>query len=412
MGQKQLLSVGRGFYRASNLLETYTWGTISVRLRTGLDCNKITIPFSAVSICTRSRFPTTRRNSAKPHFATPPRTQRPEWTPKNPPFLCNLTCRLMRSCVDLHAITLPHDPKELREATFRNAATYIAAGVDPEKSSIFVQSHVSAHAELCWLLSCCTPLGWLRRMVQYREKVKQREESGMDSAEEVGAGLLVYPALMAADILLYQADLVPVGQDQKQHLELARDLAHRTNTLFGGNKWKKRGGRGGRIFKIPEVMIPKQGARIMSLNDGTAKMSKSNPIENSRINVLDTPDDIFRKFKVAKTDSLGKMEWDNPDRPECRNLLTIYSIATGLNGEEVMKDIEGLSFGTFKPRLAEVVIEHLRPLQEKYKQLEADPGYVQQVLEKGAEQAEIVASRTLANCYDAMGFLPRTKQKL
>eukprot|EP01023_Acetabularia_acetabulum_P012098 TRINITY_DN15633_c0_g1_i2.p1 TRINITY_DN15633_c0_g1~~TRINITY_DN15633_c0_g1_i2.p1 ORF type:complete len:396 (-),score=56.84 TRINITY_DN15633_c0_g1_i2:120-1307(-) len=285
-------------------------------------------------------------------------------------------------CVDLHAITLPHDPKELREATFRNAATYLAAGIDPDKSSIFVQSHVTAHTELTWLLSCYTPLGWLRRMVQFKEKVKQREEQGVDAGEEVGSGLMVYPVLMAADILLYQADLVPVGQDQKQHLELARNLAQRMNSLFGGKKWQKRGGRGGRIFKVPEVMIPEKGARVMSLNDGTAKMSKSNKTEASRINILDTPQDIQKKIKVAKTDTISVMEWDNSERPECTNLLTVYSLATGMNQEEVMKDIEGLTFGSFKPRLADALIEHLRPIQEKYKQFESDPGYVNLIFRK------------------------------
>ncbi|KAG2440612.1 hypothetical protein HYH02_010191 [Chlamydomonas schloesseri] len=306
--------------------------------------------------------------------------------------------------VDLHAITVPHDPVELRAATRSMAATYIAAGIDPERATIFVQSHVPAHAELCWLLSCVTPLGWLGRMIQFKEKSRKQ-------GEDVRTGLMTYPVLMAADILLYQADLVPVGEDQKQHLELTRDIADKFNNEFGGKPWKKRGGRGGRVFKVPEVFIPPAGARIMSLQDGTAKMSKSAENDNSRINLTDTPDQIANKIKRCKTDAFDGLEWGNPDRPEATNLLTIYSLCTGKNKDEVLADVGGLRWGGFKPVLTEAVVEHLRPLQTKYGQLMSDVSYIDSVLARGAEAAAATADRTLADARDAMGFVPPFKRK-
>lgn len=227
--------------------------------------------------------------------------------------------------VDLHAITLPHDPADLLKSTRSSAALYMACGIDPSRANIFVQSHVSAHAELTWLLSCITPIGWLRKMIQFKEKSKKA------GAEEVGTGLLTYPVLMAADILLYQSDLVPVGEDQRQHLELARDLAERTNYLFGGKKAKKMGCKYTRLFKVPEAFIPPAGARVMSLQDGASKMSKSAESDLSRINLLDPPEVILNKFKRAKTDAFEGLEWDNPERPEAKNLLTIYQCVTGMS---------------------------------------------------------------------------------
>ncbi|KXZ50795.1 hypothetical protein GPECTOR_15g481 [Gonium pectorale] len=267
------------------------------------------------------------------------------------------------------------------------------------RATIFVQSHVPAHAELAWLLSCVTPVGWLGRMIQYKEKARKQ-------GEDVRTGLMTYPVLMAADILLYQADLVPVGEDQKQHLELTRDIADKVNNDYGGKPWKKRGGRGGRVFKVPEVFIPPAGARIMSLLDGNSKMSKSAENDNSRINLTDTPEQIAAKIKRCKTDAVDGLEWGNPDRPEATNLLTIYSLCTGKSKDEVIAECGPMRWGAFKPALTEAVVEHLRPLQTKYAELMADQSYIDAVLAKGAEAASATADRTLMDVRDAMGFVP------
>ncbi|BBN02871.1 tryptophanyl-tRNA synthetase [Marchantia polymorpha subsp. ruderalis] len=305
--------------------------------------------------------------------------------------------------VDLHAITLPHEPKELIEATKKSAALYIACGVDPSKASIFVQSHVRAHAELTWLLSCVTPISWLNKMIQFKEKARK-------SGEDVGTGLLTYPLLMASDILLYQCDLVPVGEDQRQHLELTRDVADRVNNIYGGKKWKKRGGPGGRIFKVPDALIPPAGARIMSLTDGTSKMSKSAPSDQSRINLLDTRDEIVRKITRCKTDSFTGMEFDNPDRPECTNLLGIYQLVSGKTKEEVAEEVKDMNWGQFKPLLADALVEHLTPIQKRYGEVVAEPAYLDGILKEGAERAEVIANATLENIQNAMGFLPRQRR--
>ncbi|KAL2643691.1 hypothetical protein R1flu_011278 [Riccia fluitans] len=305
--------------------------------------------------------------------------------------------------VDLHAITLPHEPRELTEATKKAAAVYIACGIDPSKASIFVQSHVGAHAELTWLLNCVTPISWLNKMIQFKEKARK-------AGEDVGSGLLTYPLLMASDILLYQCDLVPVGDDQRQHLELTRDVADRVNNLFGGKKWKKRGGPGGRIFKVPEALIPPAGARIMSLTDGTSKMSKSAPSDQSRINLLDTRDEIAKKITRCKTDSFMGMEFDNPERPECTNLLGIYQIVSGKTKEEVAEEVKPMNWGQFKPLLADALIEHLSPIQKRYGEVVADPAYLDRILRDGAERADVIANATLDNVRNAMGFLPRQKR--
>ncbi|KAK9805159.1 hypothetical protein WJX72_002664 [[Myrmecia] bisecta] len=307
--------------------------------------------------------------------------------------------------VDLHAITMPHEPKELYQSTRNSAALYLACGIDPAKAAIFVQSHVSAHAELTWLLSCQTPIGWLRKMIQFKEKSRKTGN------EEVGTGLLTYPVLMAADVLLYQTDLVPVGEDQKQHIELARDIAERMNYKFGGNKWKKLGGRGGRIFKVPEVFIPPAGARVMSLADGTSKMSKSAESDLSRINLLDSPDEIANKIKRAKTDSFDGLEVDNPERPEARNLVQIYQLCTGLSTEAALQAVGHMRWGEFKPALADAVIAHLEPIQRRYNEVMQDPAYLDQVLAEGADKANEAASWTLGNCRQAMGFTPRYTRK-
>jgi tryptophanyl-tRNA synthetase len=290
---------------------------------------------------------------------------------------------------DLHAITVPHDPKTLAQNTYTLAALYLACGLDIDRTTIFVQSHISAHAELAWLLNCITPLNWLQRMIQFKEKaIKQ--------GEEVSIGLLDYPVLQAADILLYQPDLVPVGEDQKQHLELTRDIAARFNFQFGQPKAP--------IFKIPEPLIRPEGARIMSLTDGTKKMSKSDPSELSRINLLDSPDEIRNKIKRCKTDPVRGLAFDNPDRPECQNLLMLYMLLSGKAKAEVATECADMGWGQFKPLLTETTIEALRPIQEKYRNLTEDRSYIQSILKKGQEQAEIVAQQTLQAAKDVLGY--------
>ncbi|MEO1691808.1 MAG: tryptophan--tRNA ligase [Cyanobacteria bacterium J06631_6] len=292
---------------------------------------------------------------------------------------------------DLHAITVPHDPQVLAENTLKMAAVYLASGIDLECSTIFVQSHVSAHSELAWLLNCVTPLNWLERMIQFKEKaVKQ--------GENVGVGLLDYPVLMAADILLYDADKVPVGEDQKQHLELTRDIAGRVNDQFGTKKET--------VLKAPEPMIRKEGARIMSLTDGTKKMSKSDPSELSRIDILDPPDAIKRKIKKCKTDPVKGLTFDDPERPECNNLLTLYQILGNKTKAEVATECQDMGWGQFKPLLTETAIEALKPIQDKYHELMSDRSYLDSVLKDGSEQASAVANQTLARTKAALGFLP------
>ena len=291
--------------------------------------------------------------------------------------------------VDLHAITVPHNPKALAEDTYAIAALYLASGIDLNHSTIFVQSHVSAHSELCWLLNCITPLNWLERMIQFKEKaIKQ--------GENVGVGLLDYPVLMAADILLYDADKVPVGEDQKQHVELTRDLVIRLNDQFGKKKKP--------VLKMPEPMIRKDGARVMSLTDGTKKMSKSDPSELSRINLLDPPDVIAKKIKKCKTDPMKGLVFDDPERPECNNLLTLYTLLSGKPKSEVAAECADMGWGQFKPLLTETTIAALEPIQTKYKEIMDDKGYLESVLRDGAKKAEATANATLARVKSAMGF--------
>ncbi|KAM7490478.1 hypothetical protein LguiA_033399 [Lonicera macranthoides] len=303
--------------------------------------------------------------------------------------------------VDLHAITLQYDPKQLAKATKNTAAIYLACGVDTSKASVFVQSHVRAHVELMWLLCSTTPIGWLNKMIQFKEKSRKAGDGN------VGVALLTYPVLMASDILLYQSDFVPVGEDQKQHLELTRDLAERVNYMYGGRKWKKLGGRGGSVFKIPEPLIPPAGARVMSLIDGRSKMSKSAPSDMSRINLLDSKDVIANKIKRCKTDSFPGLEFDNPDRPECNNLLSIYQIITGRTKEEVIQECQNMNWGTFKVTLTDALIDHLHPIQVRHGEIISDAAYLDQVLAEGARKASDIADVTLSNVYQAMGFLRR-----
>ncbi|MCP9849399.1 tryptophan--tRNA ligase [Cyanobium sp. Morenito 9A2] len=294
--------------------------------------------------------------------------------------------------VDLHAITVPHDPAVLAADTRRTAALYLACGIDPDRSTVFAQSHVSAHSELCWLLNCVTPLNWLERMIQFKEKaIKQ--------GDNVSVGLLDYPVLMAADILLYDADLVPVGEDQKQHLELARDIAQqRINSRFAPEDAP--------LLKVPNPLILKAGARVMSLSDGRSKMSKSDPNEGSRINLLDPPELIVKKIKRAKTDPVMGLAFDHPERPEADNLLGLYALLAGLSREQASVDCGAMGWGAFKPLLADVVVEALRPVQERYRSLETEAGFIDQVLRQGRERASTVAVATLERVRKALGFLP------
>ena len=295
--------------------------------------------------------------------------------------------------VDLHAITVPHDPSRLAEDTRSTAALYLACGIDPKRCSVFVQSQVAAHSELCWLLNCVTPLNWLERMIQFKEKaVKQ--------GDNVSVGLLDYPVLMAADILLYDADLVPVGEDQKQHLELARDIAQqRINARFGDNETP--------VLKVPKPLILKEGARVMSLTDGRNKMSKSDPNEGSRITLLDPPELITKKIKRAKTDPERGLEFGNPERPETDNLLGLYAILSGKGREQAASECAEMGWGQFKPMLAEATVNALEPIQVRYRELMSDPAELDQVLSTGREKAETVANATLERVREALGFARR-----
>jgi len=293
--------------------------------------------------------------------------------------------------VDLHAITVPHNPIELAKNTFSTAALYVACGMDPKLCSIFIQSHVKAHSELCWLLNCVTPLNWMERMIQFKEKsIKQ--------GDNVSIGLLDYPVLMAADILLYDTDFVPVGEDQKQHLELARDIAQqRINSQFAK--------KGQTILKVPKPLIMDEGAKIMSLCDGTKKMSKSDPNENSRIALLDSPEVINKKIKRAKTDSQIGLEIGNKDRPEANNLLGIYSIVSGLGTDKAIEECSNIGWGKFKSLLSEATISALCPIQKKYQELTNDPMELEEILTDGENKANEIAESTLNKVRDAFGLM-------
>jgi len=283
--------------------------------------------------------------------------------------------------VNLHAITLPQDPATLRKATLDLARIYLAAGVDHEKATIFIQSDVAEHAELTWILSCIARMGELERMTQFKDKGKGHSGAGV--------GLFTYPVLMASDILLYQTDLVPVGQDQKQHLELSRDLAERFNRDYGV------------AFKVPEPYIPKAGASIKSLQDPAKKMSKSDENLNGSIFLLDDPDTITKKFKRAVSDSGTDITFDET-RPAITNLLTIYQLLTGKTADECVANFEGKGYGQFKGELAEATVEFLRPFQERIR--EFDDETLAALLKNGAEKARAIAANTLKDVYQKMGI--------
>jgi tryptophanyl-tRNA synthetase len=294
--------------------------------------------------------------------------------------------------VDLHALTVAPDPALLRERTRRTAAQYLAAGVDPERSILFVQSHVAEHAELSWLLSCVTGFGEAGRMTQFKDK------SAKHGAEGTTVGLFTYPILMAADILLYDTALVPVGEDQRQHLELTRDLAQRLNSRFGDD-----------TAVVPEAHIVKATAKIYDLQDPTAKMSKSASSPNGIIELLDPPKTVTKRIKSAVTDAIGEVRYDRENQPGVANLLTIFSALTGREVEAIVADYAGKGYGHLKVDLAEVVTDFLTPFQERVDGYLSDPATLDAVLEDGAERARDIAQRTLDRVSDRFGLLPRRR---
>lgn len=291
---------------------------------------------------------------------------------------------------DLHSITVRQNPADLRRRTLEQLAQYIACGLDPEKNTLFVQSHVPAHTQLGWVLDCYTMFGELSRMTQFKDKSAK-------NADNINAGLFTYPALMAADILLYQPDYVPVGDDQKQHVELCRDVATRFNNVYGD------------VFKIPEPYIPKVGARIMSLSTPTSKMSKSDKDPNGCVYLREQPEVIARKFKKAVTDSDTEycVRFDPAEKPGVSNLMSIYSACTGKSMDAIEAEFDGKGYGAFKPAVGEAVIETLRPVREESDRLLKDKAYLEQVYREGAEKASYIANKTLRKVYKKVGFLAK-----
>ena len=293
------------------------------------------------------------------------------------------------SVVDLHSITVRQNPAELRKRARSLLTLYIAAGLDPKKNFIYYQSHVSGHAELSWILSCFTYMGELNRMTQFKDKAAKH-------ADNINAGLFTYPVLMAADILLYQADVVPVGVDQMQHLELTRNIAERFNNIYGD------------VFTVPEAYVGKVGAKIMSLQDPSRKMSKSDENPNASIYLMDDPDTIMRKFKRAVTDSEGCIRYSE-QQPGIKNLLDIYCACTGKTPQEAVKEFEGKGYGELKPAVGEAVVSVLRPLQEEMKRLSGDKAYIDSVIKENAEKANYYAMKTLRKVQRKVGFPDRIR---
>jgi len=288
--------------------------------------------------------------------------------------------------VDLHAITVKQEPKDLRRRTLEVLAIYLASGIDPEKNTMFIQSHVSAHSEAAWLLTCSTYMGELSRMTQFKEKSK--------NSESVGAGLLIYPVLMAADILLYQTNLVPVGKDQTQHLEIARDIAERFNNTYSDT------------FVIPEPYIGKTGAKIMDLQEPAKKMSKSSENVNGFILIMDPPEVIRKKVNRAVTDSIGEVKY-NDEQLGVKNLMTILMSITGLSVEEIEVKYEGLGYAQFKKDVAEAIVAELEPIQIKINEYMGQKSYLEEIYKKGSEKANYVANKTLRKMQKKIGFIPR-----
>ena len=288
------------------------------------------------------------------------------------------------SIVDLHAITVRQNPTQLRQNCLKLMSLYLAAGLDPDKSLIYFQSHVPAHAELAWVLNCFTYMGELSRMTQFKDKAQKH-------AENINVGLFAYPTLMAADILLYQTNFVPVGNDQKQHIEITRDIAERFNAIYGD------------VFTIPEPLIGKVGARIMSLSDPTRKMSKSDP-EDTFIAILDEPNVIRKKVRRAVTDSEVLVKYDVENKPGVSNLMSIYSAVTGKAFAEIENEFVGKGYGDFKEAVADAVIAELEPIQARYRQISADKAYLNEVMTKGAERAAKLAARTMSKVRRKVGL--------
>ena len=291
---------------------------------------------------------------------------------------------------DLHAITVRQNPADLRRRTLEQLAQYIACGLDPEKNTLFIQSHVRQHAELGWVLNCYAMFGELSRMTQFKDKSAK-------NADNINGGLFTYPSLMAADILLYQPDYVPVGEDQKQHVELCHTIARRFNGVYGD------------VFKLPEPFVPKVGARIMSLTNPTAKMSKSENEDTGRVLVMDTPETIMRQFKRAITDSDTEncVRFDRENKPGVSNLMAIYSACTGKSYQEIEQEFAGCGYGKFKPAVGEAVVETLRHIREEASRIMKDKAYLEQVYRDGAEKAGYVAEKTLRKVYKKVGFVAR-----
>ena len=289
---------------------------------------------------------------------------------------------------DLHTLTVRQDPAKLRRRSLEQLAEYIACGIDPEKNVLFLQSHVHEHAELGWILNCYTMFGELSRMTQFKDKSAK-------NAGNINGGLFTYPSLMAADILLYQADYVPVGEDQRQHCELTRDIAIRFNNIYG------------ETFKVPEAYIPKAGARIMSLSDPSSKMSKSNPA--GCVFVMEKPEDIARKFKRAITDSDTEhcVRFDPETKPGVSNLMNIYSAVTGESFDEIEREFDGKGYGAFKPAVGDAVIETLRPIREEAERILSDKAYLRDVYTEGAQKASAVARKTLRKVYKKIGLVEK-----
>ena len=290
------------------------------------------------------------------------------------------------SIVDMHAMTVRQNPAELRKACLRTMAIFLASGLDPKKNIIYFQSQVPQHAELAWVLNCFTYMGELQRMTQFKDKSAKH-------ADNINAGLFTYPVLMAADILLYQTDLVPIGSDQKQHLELSRDIAERFNGVYGD------------VFTVPEGYFPKVGARVMSLQEPTRKMSKSDP-EETYIAILDKPEVIRRKMRRAVTDCDNSVRFDPENKPGVSNLMSILSALSGMTMDEITAEYDGKGYGKFKDAVADCVISVLEPIQNEYDRISADKAYLQQVMDSGRERASAIAHKTMLKVRKKMGIAP------
>lgn len=291
--------------------------------------------------------------------------------------------------VDMHTLTVRQKPAELRQRSLNLLALYMACGLDPQKCILYLQSHVSGHAELAWILNCYTYMGELNRMTQFKDKSQKHSDN-------INAGLYTYPVLMAADILLYQTDLVPIGQDQKQHLEITRDIAERFNNIYG------------ETFRIPEAYIPKIGAKIMSLQEPEKKMSKSDENENAYVSILDPLDVILRKFKRAVTDSEREIRYDEENKPGVSNLISIYSSTTGKTIEEIEKQFAGLSYGDLKEAVGLSVADVLKPVQQRYNEYSSNKDFLNTVLKESAEKAFYLSRKTVSKVYKKVGLVPKT----